>query len=85
VGLKVSDKILNNLKLDITKQVFNAIADHMSGGGTYRYLIYDRLGFDGDAYSELLVPGMYLSNEISDLKELKKRHPDTWDDIVNEC
>jgi len=57
-------------RLACTAYVFKKICEHARGGGTYRYLIYDRLGFDMDAYAVLLVNGgMDISNEF----KLKKR------------
>jgi hypothetical protein len=52
------------LKLAITQWVMKHIVDHARDGGSYRYLIYDRLGFDADAYGVLLDDGMTLSNEF---------------------
>lgn len=52
------------LKLAITQWVMKHIVDHARDGGTYRYLIYDRLGFDADAYGVLLDDGMTISNEF---------------------
>lgn len=51
-------------KLAITAWVMEHIVDHAKEGGTYRYLIYDRLGFDLDAYGVLLDHGMTISNEF---------------------
>ena len=57
-------------KLACTAYVFKKICEHAREGGTYRYLIYDRLGFDMDAYVVLLVNGgMDISNEF----KLKRR------------
>jgi hypothetical protein len=53
-----------DLKLAITQWVMKHIVDHAREGGTYRYLIYDRLGFDADAYGVLLDDGMTISNEF---------------------
>ena len=52
------------LKLEITKWVMKHIVAHARDGGTYRYLIYDRLGFGPEAYGELLDDGMTISNEF---------------------
>lgn len=52
-------------RLKITEEVFRAVVDHASGGGSYRGLIYGRLGFQTDAYSPLyLAGGMTISNEF---------------------
>jgi hypothetical protein len=53
--------------------VFRHIADHLREGGTFRYLIYDRMGFDSDAYSTLYgAGGMDISNACNDLLEVKR-------------
>ena len=53
-------------KLAVTAWVFKHIVDHAKEGGSYRYLIYDRLGFSPDAYIPLYeAGGMDISNEFS--------------------
>jgi hypothetical protein len=53
------------MRLAVTAQVFEALVAHATEGGTFRYLIYDRLGFDVDAYTPLyLAGGMTISNEF---------------------
>lgn len=57
------------MKLAITAWVMKHIVDHARDGGSYRCLIYSRLGFDPDAYAVLLDDGMTISNEFDlDLK-----------------
>ena len=52
--------------------VFDKIATHMKEGGTFRYLIYDRMGFSGDAYTPLYSSGgMSITNMIHDYLEEK--------------
>ncbi len=52
-------------RLAITEQVFKAIVAHATEGGSFRYLIYDRLGFEADAYTPLyMAGGMTISNEF---------------------
>ena len=58
------DKCDYDTKLAVTAWVMKHIVEHARGGGTYRYLIYDRLGFEMDAYGELLDDGMTISNEF---------------------
>lgn len=62
------DKIVkecdNDTKLAITKWVMKHIVEHARDGGSYRYLIYDRLGFGPEAYGALLDDGMTISNEF---------------------
>lgn len=59
------------IRLDQTKKVFEAISDYITiGGGSYRHLIYDKLGFPEENYLDLL-DGMDITNAISLLEELK--------------
>jgi len=52
-------------RIAITAQVFEAIVDHAHEGGTYRYLIYERLKFTPAAYGPLYNSGgMTISNEF---------------------
>ena len=52
-------------RLDIVAEVFEAVVDNATEGGSFRYLIYDRLGFDLDAYMPLyLAGGMTITNEF---------------------
>ena len=57
-------KMFDELRLEITKWVMHHIVQHAREGGTYRYLIYDRLGFGPEAYGELLDDGLTISNEF---------------------
>jgi hypothetical protein len=59
------NKIPYGIRLIATKYVMARILEHIKEGGTYRYLIYDRLGFDKDAYSYLLEEGMTISNDCN--------------------
>jgi hypothetical protein len=59
-----------NTKLAVTAWVFKHIVDHAREGGSYRYLIYERLGFGTEAYVPLCEHGMTISNEFDlDLKD----------------
>ena len=58
------DKCDYDTKLAVTAWVMKHIVEHARDGGSYRYLIYDRLGFEMDAYGELLDDGMTISNEF---------------------
>lgn len=59
------DKCDYETKLAVTAWVMKNILDHAHDGGTYRHLIYIRLGFNTDAYAPLLVAGgMEISNEF---------------------
>lgn len=53
-------------RLAITAQVIKAIVDHAKEGGSFRYLIYDRLGFGPDAYLPIYeAGGMDISNHFT--------------------
>lgn len=58
------DKCDYDTKLAVTAWVMKHIVEHARDGGSYRYLIYTRLGFDMDAYGALLDDGMTISNEF---------------------
>jgi hypothetical protein len=72
-----SGKVLSNRTertsavLKQTVRVFEKIADHAREGGTFRTLIYDRLGFGTEAYFPLyLAGGMQLSNILHEYNAL---------------
>ena len=54
----------HDMKLAVTKWVMKHIVEHAREGGSYRYLIYDRLGFGPEAYAPLCSDGMTISNEF---------------------
>ena len=57
-------EISDEHKLAVTQWVFKHIIEHAREGGSYRYLIYDRLGFGMEAYAPLCSDGMTISNEF---------------------
>lgn len=58
-------------RLLITEWVMKHIVEHAEEGGSYRYLIYDRLNFGMDAYVPLCKDGLVISNEF-DLESKKQ-------------
>lgn len=79
-------------KMAVTAWVFRNIVDHAREGGSYRYLIYDRLGFEPDAYVPLYsAGGMDISNEfdierINDIIAIVKEHKlDVLKSVLNMC
>lgn len=53
-------------RLAVTAWVFERLVDHATEGGTFRHLIYDRLGFAADSYVPLYdAGGLTISNEFS--------------------
>jgi hypothetical protein len=61
---KLADTCDYDMKLAVTRWVMKHIADHGKEGGSYRYLIYERLGFGPDAYAPLCSDGLFISNEF---------------------
>lgn len=61
---EVWNKTDEETKLAICLYVMERIWEHAVEGGSYRTLIYDRLGFDLCAYSYLYPVGMNISNEF---------------------
>lgn len=67
-------------RLAVTAWVMENILDHANEGGSYRYLIYDRLGFDVDSYAVLFdAGGLEISNEFdidknNNIKKLVREH-----------
>lgn len=51
-------------RLAVTQWVMKHLVEHAKEGGTYRYLIYQRLGFGPDAYVPLCKDGLTISNEF---------------------
>jgi hypothetical protein len=52
-------------RLAVTAWVMKHIVQHAQDGGSFRHLIYGRLGFEMDAYVPLyLAGGMTISNEF---------------------
>lgn len=69
---KIWDETDYVTKLAITRYVMERIWEHANEGGSYRYLIYDRLGFGMDSYSYLYPVGMNISNEFEVADEQSK-------------
>ena len=62
-------------RLAITAWVMEKILEHANDGGSYRYLIYDRLGFDMDSYGVLQNAGaLEISNEFDIQKMIDIQH-----------
>jgi hypothetical protein len=62
---KLVDDCPYETRLAIAAWVMRAIVDHARDGGSFRFLIYDRLGFGPDAYLPLYYAGgMTISNEF---------------------
>ena len=61
------DPTIDTIKLEQTKKIFKVLADLINKKETcsYRYLIYELLGFDESNYIELL-DGMTITNFLVD-------------------
>lgn len=68
------DKLDDETKISVTRWVFKHVVDHAKEGGSYRYLIYDRLGFGMEAYVPLCEDGMTISNcfDIANMDKIKQ-------------
>lgn len=69
---KVWEELDYDKKLDILRYVGKILCEHAEEGGSYRYLIYDRLGLDMDSYVYLLDSFMTISNEFSICKSVNE-------------
>ena len=65
---------ITNLKLNQTKKVFDTIVGLIKNGETcsYRYLIYDLLGFQEKDYADLM-GGLAITNMLVDYEDYKSR------------
>lgn len=65
------NQIEYEIRKDQTRKVFDVLAEMINGdGGSYRYLIYDKLGFM-DGYIDL-ISGLAITNAICDVQEYKE-------------
>ena len=67
----IVSKTDSETKIAITQWVFKHIVEHAQEGGSFRYLIYNRLGFGMEAYVPLCGDGMTISNEF-DIPQMDK-------------
>jgi hypothetical protein len=69
------DGLTEDQKLGATIYIFTHLKQHLMEGGTFRYLIYERLGFDLDAYLPLYsAGGMDISNCFYDNRNAVKEN-----------
>ena len=71
---EMAENCPNELKIAVTRWAMKHIVEHAREGGSYRTLIYDRLGFGPEAYAPLCDDGLTISNEfdISQMDDIKK-------------
>ena len=79
-------------RLAITAWVIEKILEHANDGGSYRFLIYDRFGFDADAYGVLQNAGaLAISNDFDipkmrDIEQHVRQHKiESMKPLVNFC
>ena len=62
---KLVDACDPDTKLAIAAWVISKVDDHGNGGGSFRYLIYNRMGFGPEAYVPMYeAGGMNITNEL---------------------
>ena len=88
---KLAETCDYEMKLAVTRWVMKHIVAHAEEGGSYRYLIYDRLDFGPDAYAPLCRDGMTISNVFdlhlaNEIAKVAKEHGyDKIKPIINLC
>lgn len=88
---ELAEKCDYETKLAVTAWVFKHIVEHANSGGSYRYLIYHRLGFGMDAYVPLCSDGLDISNNFdmesqNNIKEKIREHKlEVMKSAVNFC
>lgn len=61
--------------------IFEQLSKHLEEGGDFRHLIYDRMGFDTDAYATLLMAGgLEVCNALDWVASRNDIEIDTSDD-----
>lgn len=82
--IKTLEKRAYECKLKQTKKVFDKIAYLINTNETctYRFLIYDLLGFDCDAYVPL-ISGLTITNMLCDYQDYKLRNEKAIEYIKN--
>lgn len=88
---KLAETCDYEMKIAVTRWVMKHIVAHAEEGGSYRYLIYDRLGFEADAYAPLCRDGMTISNmfdlhQADEVAKVAKEHGyDKIKPVINLC
>lgn len=78
--MQISEKDRVKIACDVISGVVDFIkeGEREGGGGSFRHLIYDVLGFSHKYYDEFYrAGGMWLTNWIADMIELEGRWNDT--------
>ena len=75
---------LNKPTVEQVAWVITHLVDAMRETGTFRYLIYDRMGYGEGGYGPLYTAGgMALTNAFIDMKEMRKALKDAHKDLCN--
>jgi hypothetical protein len=88
---KLAETCDYEMKIAVTRWVMKHIVAHAEEGGSYRYLIYDRLDFGPDAYAPLCRDGMTISNMFDlhladEVAKVAKEHGyDMIKPVINLC
>jgi hypothetical protein len=88
---KLAETCDYDMKIAVTRWVMKHIVAHAEEGGSYRYLIYDRLDFGPDAYAPLCGDGMTISNmfdlnQADEVAKVAKEHGyDKIKPVINLC
>jgi hypothetical protein len=67
------EKEITRPTLEQVRWVFQKVDEHLREGGSYRYLIYDRMDYDFDSYCMLFPFGMNISNFGCDCESLSEK------------
>jgi len=70
----LAEKCDNEVKIAVVRWAMKHIVEHAKEGGSYRTLIYDRMGFGPEAYAPLCSDGITISNDfdIADMDKTKR-------------
>lgn len=66
---------MKELTIEQVAEVFKILSKYIKeGGGSYRYLIYDKFGFGSEAYAPLYeAGGMIITNLINDALDKEEK------------
>ena len=68
---EMAENCPHELKIAVTRWAMRHIVEHAKEGGSYRTLIYSRMGFGPEAYAPLCENGLTISNEF-DIQQMDK-------------
>ena len=68
---KLAGECPTDVKIAVVRWAMRHIVEHARDGGSYRTLIYSRMGFGPEAYAPLCNDGITISNEF-DIQQMDK-------------